>query len=76
MSSDEFFTQHAKYSAKWLINTRSPRETGMIIAFTSAIGSQRKTNKNTLDYILKYFSDLFQKTGFDISCKHSPKETA
>ena len=27
------------------------------------------------DNILKYFSDISQKTGFDISCKLSPKES-
>ena len=31
--------------------------------------------KISADYILKYFSYFPQKTGFDISCKLSPKET-
>ena len=37
--------------------------------------AQSKNKKKTTDNILKYFSHLFQKTGFDISCKLSPKET-
>ena len=35
--------------------------------------AQAKKKKST-DDILKYFSHLFQKSGFDISCKLSPKE--
>ena len=34
----------------------------------------RVKGKTSKDNILKYFSDLFKKTGFDILCKLSPKE--
>ena len=39
--------------------------------YTCQLHSQRNTS--TIG-ILKYFSDLFKKTEFDIACKLSPKE--
>ena len=53
----------------------------MIITFTSAVlhyvyrNSIHMPVAQSTDDILKYFSDLFQKTIFDISCKLSPKKT-
>ena len=50
----------------------------MIIAFKEIILTHASCSikeKKSTNGILKYSSDLFQKTGFDISCKLSLKET-
>ena len=47
--------------------------TEIIITHDSCTSAKEKKGG---DDISKYFSDLFLKTGFDISCKLSPKETS
>ena len=46
--------------------------TEIIITHASCTVKENNVNRRHFEI---YFSDLFQKTGFDISCKLSPKET-
>ena len=45
----------------------------IIITHASCTVKEKKSTDDIFKYF--YFSDLFQKTGFDITCKLSPKET-